>query len=62
LKLFTHGAQEKNSSMLLDGGLDQLFALFAGECKRRGWRYRFVTAWEMYRVIDSLRQQVPLPF
>jgi hypothetical protein len=62
LKLFTHGAQEKNSSMLLDGGLDQLFALFAGECKRCGWRYRYVTAWEMYRVIDSLRQQVPLPF
>lgn len=61
LKLFTHGAQERNSSMLLDGGLDRLFALFAGECRRRGWRYRYVTAWEMYRVIDSLRRQAPLP-
>lgn len=62
LKLFSHGTQEKNSSMLLDGGLDQQFTLFAQECGRRGWQYRYVTAWEMYLVIESLRQQTPLPF
>ena len=61
LKLFTHGTQEKNSSMLLEGGLDEQFTLFAGECERRGWRYRYVTAWGMYLVIDALRQQAPLP-
>ncbi len=61
LKLFTHGTQEKNSSMLLGGGLDQLFKLIAGECERRGWRHRYTTAWEMYLVIDSLRRQAILP-
>jgi len=52
VKLFTHGAQERNSRMLLNGGLDQLFKLLALECKHRGHELRYATTWEMKQAID----------
>jgi hypothetical protein len=52
LKLFTHGAQERNSSVLLEGDLDRTFALLRDECAREGCELRFVSAWEMRQAVD----------
>lgn len=53
VKLFTHGAQERNSTaLLLEGGLDETFHLVAAECRRREYEYRFVSTWEMRMAID----------
>ena len=57
IKLFTHGAQERNSAMLLGGGLDQLFGLLAAECGRRGYELRYVSAWEMRMAVDGAAGQ-----
>lgn len=49
IKLFAHGAAEKNATALLDGQLEMLFSLLEGECARRGLELRYVTAYEMRR-------------
>ena len=64
IKLFTHGALEKNCAMLLDGGLDRLFQLMAAEAGRRGCRLHYATAWQVYRAIEELnagREPVTVP-
>ncbi|MEZ5404539.1 MAG: hypothetical protein R2729_32975 [Bryobacteraceae bacterium] len=54
VKLYSHGTQEKNSAMLFEGGgLDTLYGGMAAECRARGWEYRFVSAWEMYRAVTG---------
>jgi len=54
LKLYTHGAQERNSSaLLLQGGLEHLFALLVEGCRRRGHQLRYVSAWEMRQAVDE---------
>jgi len=54
IKLYTHGAQERNSSaLLLAGGLDRLFTLLAEGCRRREYQLRYVTTWEMRRAVDA---------
>lgn len=59
VKLFSHGTQDRNSSMLLGkggrGGLDDLYTLFASHCRQAGLRYRFVSAWEMYQAVEAIR-------
>jgi hypothetical protein len=57
LKLFTHGAQEQNSSALLHGGLDSMFNLLVDEANRRNCAVYFVSAWQMYLAIDAVRRQ-----
>lgn len=57
LKLFTHGAQEANAQMLLGGGLDNCFRVLKETCQGAGITPYFVTAWEMRRVIDALRER-----
>jgi hypothetical protein len=52
VKLFTHGAQERNIDMLLGGGLEQTYALLSDECRRRGYQLRYATAWEMRQAVD----------
>ena len=52
LKLHTHGAWERNTGMLLEGGLDRTFALLGDECRRRGCELRFASAWEMRQAVD----------
>ena len=53
VKLFTHGAQERNSAvLLLQGALDETFRLVAEQCRRRGYEYRFVSTWGMRMAID----------
>ena len=54
LKLFAHGAQERHSTaLLLEGGLDRLFSALTEGCGRRGYRLRYVTAWEMRQAVDA---------
>lgn len=61
LKLFGHGAQERNSGPLLSGGLDHLFESLASECRVAGTRLRYVSPWEMWRAVEALRTQTELP-
>ena len=51
LKLHTHGAQEKNATALLDGGLDRLFQLLRLECERSGHTLHYATAWQLYQAV-----------
>lgn len=54
LKLYTHGAQERNSSaLLLNGGLDKLFTLLSEGCRRQGHQLRYVSTWEMRQAVDA---------
>jgi hypothetical protein len=55
VKLFGHGAQERNGPPLLQGGgLDRCLAMVRNECTRRGWRLGFLTAWEATRMLHEL--------
>ena len=56
LKLYTHGAQERNLEPLLNGGLGDLFRLLAEEAKLRGIEIHWATAWQMYQAADFLIQ------
>jgi hypothetical protein len=58
VKLYTHGAQERNSSHLLCGGLEEAFDLLVAEADRRGCAIYFVSAWQMYLAIDAIRQRL----
>jgi hypothetical protein len=54
IKLYTHGAQERNSkALLLEGGLERLFALLPEECRRSGHELRYVTTWEMRQAVEE---------
>lgn len=55
VKLFTHGAQERNSARLLHGELDRLFECLRSECQSAGMALHFVSAWEMWRTVEALR-------
>ena len=54
LKLYTHGAQERNLTPLLNGGLADLFGMLAEEAKRRNIEIHWATAWQMYQAADVL--------
>jgi hypothetical protein len=54
IKLYTHGTQERNSSaLLLNGGFDRLFTLFAETCRRRSLEFRYVSTWGMRQAVDA---------
>ena len=57
IKLYTHGAQERNSSVLLSGVLESAFNLLVEEANRRGSSLYFVSAWQMYLAIDAIRRR-----
>jgi hypothetical protein len=54
LKLFTHGAQERNFEPLLNGGLDNLYRWLAEEGDRRDIEIHWATAWQMYQAAEAL--------
>jgi len=54
LKLYTHGAQERNLEPLLNQGLSNLFSWLAEEADRRGIEIHWATAWQMYQAADAL--------
>jgi hypothetical protein len=56
IKLFTHGAQERNSDVLLGGDLDALFAGLKAECDALGVSLGYLPPWGMWRVVEHLRQ------
>jgi hypothetical protein len=57
VKLFTHGAQERHSSVLLQGELERAFNLLGQEARRQGCAVYFVSAWQMFLAIEAIRQQ-----
>jgi hypothetical protein len=62
IKLHTHGAQERNSTMLLTGGLEALFRSMAAEAGRQKCELVFATAWQMYLAITVLcTRRDPVP-
>ena len=58
IKLFAHGAPEKNAEPLLadDGVLDQTLYYLADECRRSGTQLYFVSAWHMRVAIEAIRR------
>lgn len=54
LKLYTHGAPDRNREPLLNGGLGNLFRWIAEEADRRGIEVHWATAWQMYQAADAL--------
>jgi len=58
LKLYTHGAQDRNLVPLLSGGLADLFRLLAEEANRRNIKIHWATAWQMYQAAEALIQPV----
>jgi hypothetical protein len=63
LKLYTHGAQERHSSILLgaDGDLARTYQWIGEECRRRGWDTRFAATWEMFQRIEEIRNPGSTP-
>jgi hypothetical protein len=57
IKLYTHGTQERNSSVLLHNGLESAFNLLVEEASQRHCTMYFVSAWQMYLAIDAIRQR-----
>ncbi len=55
IKLYTHGAQERNSSALLDSGLPNLFQHLKAEAAERSCEVYFSSAWEMSEAIEAVR-------
>jgi hypothetical protein len=57
VKLYTHGCQERHSTaLLLNGGLDALFAGLKAECDSRGWPFYYASCWDMYQAVDAIRR------
>jgi len=54
LKLYTHGAVERNLHPLLDGGLSNLFRWIAEEADRRAIEIHWATAWQMFQAAEAL--------
>jgi len=54
LKLYTHGAQERNLEPLLGGGLGNLFRWLKEEAERRDMEIHWATAWQLYQAAHGL--------
>ena len=57
IKLYTHGAQEKNLLSLLGDQLSDLFRFLELETQRNQCRMFYVTAWEMFQALDAIQQR-----
>jgi hypothetical protein len=54
IKLYAHGAQERNFEvLLLQGALDRLFTLLAEVCGAAGHELRYVSTWGMRQAVDA---------
>ena len=53
VKLYSHGALERDGNMLLGGGLDNAFTWLLAECTRRGYQLLYATAWEMFLAVEA---------
>jgi hypothetical protein len=57
VKLFAHGAQEKNANALLAGGLDLAIRSLQRACTEGKCELYFVSAWEMRLAIEAARNR-----
>jgi hypothetical protein len=58
IKLFTHGAPEKNAGPLLEGGaLGRTLEYVTEEARRLDAEVLFVSAWQMWKAIDAVRRR-----
>ncbi len=55
IKLFTHGAQERNAETLLGGDLESLLRTLREECSARQLEVYFVSAREMWQAVEAVR-------
>jgi len=53
IKLFAHGARERNARQLLGGDLDLVFRLLREECAKQASALRYATAWEMHNAVRA---------
>lgn len=60
LKLYTHGADDRNMEPLLDHGLANLYRWLAEEMNRRGIEMHWATAWQMYQAAEATMQGRPM--
>lgn len=61
LKLFAHGAYEKNATALLEHDLEAALAMIHSECSDRGWQVVHATAWDAFRAVEAVvARQDPL--
>jgi len=59
IKLFSHGAPEKNAASLLEeGGLDRTLEYLKAEALAIGAEIFFVSAWQMWAAADAVRRRV----
>ena len=56
LKLYAHGADDRNIDPLLNHGLADLCRLVAEEARRRSIELHWATAWQMYQAVEALIQ------
>jgi hypothetical protein len=55
VKLFGHGAQERNGPPLLEGGgLQRCLEAMKTACDERGYRLGFATAWEVATLLEDI--------
>jgi hypothetical protein len=57
IKLYAHGAPERNAGPMLGGDLDRVFEFMAQACAETGTNLHFVTTWEMFNAVEALRQK-----
>lgn len=61
LKLFTHGAPERNANALLSVGLEQALEMLLNAASETGQRIYFVSAWEMRNAVENARAHQSRP-
>ncbi len=60
VKLFGHGAQERNGPALLQqGGLDRCLTMLREACAARGWKLGFLSAWEAATMLRGIAEGEP---
>ncbi len=61
VKLHTHGAQEKNAAVLLGTAMREFHREVKATAEVRGFRYYYVTAWEMAQLVKQAERGLNAP-
>ena len=56
IKLYSHGAVERNLEPMLNGGLAELYRIVAEVATQRGIQFHWATAWQMYQAANAIIQ------
>ena len=57
IKLYAHGAPEKNAGPMLGGDLDRVFDCMAQVCAAGGTELHFATTWELFNAVEAVRER-----